>query len=111
MTSVVLSQVEKQVKGKNMIVLGYTGYEVRWVGENLTVRFTRNVCVLCHETIGVDPNGWAGGHNAEPVAKGKCCADCSDRIVAVARLVEQGFTKEIAMGIVARQRYDGQVGI
>ena len=28
-------------------------------------------CVICSRRITTDPDGWDGGHNAEPVAKGK----------------------------------------
>ena len=35
-------------------------------------------CVICKEEIGVDPiSGWDGGHNAEPIAEGRCCDVCN----------------------------------
>ena len=42
-------------------------------------------CVICSRRITTDPDGWAGGHNAEPVAKGKCCESCNE-IVIIRRL-------------------------
>lgn len=69
------------------------------------------VCVICDENITADPNGWDGGHNALPVAKGRCCGNCNDRVVTVARLEEAGFSKEKAMGMVASMRYNGEVGV
>ena len=59
------------------------------------------ICILCNEKITSDPTGWDGGHNAQPVAKGRCCGDCNDRVVLVARLEQVGFGKEKAMGIAA----------
>jgi len=40
-------------------------------------------CVMCQEEIKEDIFGWGGGHNAEPVATGRCCADCNEVVVAV----------------------------
>ena len=70
-----------------------------------------NVCVICKEPVTPDPNGWDGGHNAQPVAEGQCCGDCNDRVVTVARLVDKGFSESYAKGMVAKMRYDGEVGI
>ena len=69
------------------------------------------VCVICDEDITADPNGWDGGHNAEPVSDGRCCGDCNDRVVMVARLENMGFSKSKAMGLVASLRYHGEVGV
>ena len=52
---------------------------------------SKTECVICGFEIGTDENGWDGGHNAEPVAKGQCCGDCNDRVVLVARLKQIGF--------------------
>ena len=52
---------------------------------------TEKICVICNNPITPDPNGWDGGHNADPVAKGRCCGDCDDRVVLVARLKQIGF--------------------
>lgn len=38
------------------------------------------ICCLC----GVELHGY--GHNAEPVAKGRCCFDCNYKIVVIKRL-------------------------
>ena len=45
-------------------------------------------CSICKEEIKPDPNGWSGGHNAEPVNNGRCCGVCNDIIVISARLTE-----------------------
>ena len=50
----------------------------KFKGENMK-------CVICSQRISTDPDGWDGGHNAEPVAKGKCCGACN-AIVIVRRL-------------------------
>ena len=34
-------------------------------------------CCLCHQEIEVEANGWANGHNAQPLAEGRCCGDCN----------------------------------
>ncbi len=38
-------------------------------------------CSICEEIITPDPDGWDGGHNAEPINSGKCCGFCNARIV------------------------------
>ena len=44
-------------------------------------------CVICNDKIGVDAiSGWDGGHNAEPVAEGRCCDECNTMEVIPARL-------------------------
>ena len=50
----------------------------KFKGENME-------CVICNSKIVPDPDGWDGGHNAEPIAKGRCCGDCN-HIVTVKRL-------------------------
>ena len=45
-------------------------------------------CVICNEDIGVQANGWSGGHNAEPVESGRCCTDCNQTKVIPARIDE-----------------------
>ena len=42
-------------------------------------------CIICSNKIIPDPDGWDGGHNAEPIAKGKCCESCNE-IVTIRRL-------------------------
>ena len=42
-------------------------------------------CVICSQRISSDPDGWNGGHNADPIAEGRCCGDCN-AIVIVRRL-------------------------
>ena len=54
-------------------------------------------CVICKTEIGVDPiSGWAGGHNAEPIAEGRCCDACNAMEVIPARLAEMFVQKETA---------------
>ena len=62
-------------------------------------------CVICDEAITPDPSGWAGGHNAQPVATGQCCGDCNDKVVMVQRLVDAGYTRPHALGLVASMKY------
>ena len=50
-------------------------------------------CVICKQEITPDPNGWDGGCNAEPIAKGQCCYKCDNNIVLPARLAEYGLRK------------------
>jgi hypothetical protein len=46
-------------------------------------------CSICNREIPVEPGGWAGGHNAEPINKGRCCDECNDTVVVPARLRQQ----------------------
>lgn len=50
------------------------------------------ICVICLGPIGVDPNGWDGGHNAYPMASGLCCFPCNRDLVTPARLMRLGMT-------------------
>ncbi len=48
-------------------------------------------CVLCKEQIDAQrtPFGevvWEGGHNAEPIKRGRCCSVCNETRVIPARL-------------------------
>ena len=52
------------------------------------------ICVICEEEIKADPNGWNGGHNAQPVAKGRCCGTCNDTKVIQARLKNLGYGED-----------------
>ena len=38
-------------------------------------------CAICKGTIDVQANGWAGGHEAWPLAEGKACSDCNKRVL------------------------------
>ena len=44
------------------------------------VREQNNDCVICGTDYKKNPapNGWDGGHNAVPVADGRCCYDCDE---------------------------------
>ena len=54
-------------------------------------------CVICKQEIGVDPiSGWDGGHNAEPVAEGRCCDAGNALEVIPPRLAEMFVQKETA---------------
>ena len=45
-------------------------------------------CVICSQKISPDPDGWNGGHNAEPIIEGRCCEVCNITMVTPARLRE-----------------------
>tara|TARA_A100001388_G_scaffold152061_1_gene113001 strand:+ start:271 stop:468 length:198 start_codon:yes stop_codon:yes gene_type:complete len=46
-------------------------------------------CSICGNKITKDPmSGWDGGHNAEPVAPGRCCDDCNETVVIPQRLAQ-----------------------
>jgi len=34
-------------------------------------------CCVCDGPIDVQANGWAHGHNAQPLADGQCCSSCN----------------------------------
>jgi len=39
-------------------------------------------CCLCDSQITVEPlSGWDKGHNAEPLAAGRCCDNCNNNVV------------------------------
>ena len=46
------------------------------------------ICCICKQQIKPNWHGWAGGNNAEPIDRGRCCDDCDKRYVIPARLVE-----------------------
>ena len=50
-------------------------------------------CSICFINITADPNGWEGGHNAEPIYDGECCYLCNEKVVIPARL-NLHFTKK-----------------
>jgi hypothetical protein len=54
------------------------------------------ICVICKNEIQPDINGWAEGHNAIPVAKGRCCTPCNDGRVMYARLIASGYSEKQA---------------
>ena len=58
-------------------------------GEQLLV-----VCAICNNPIGADVYGWAGGHNPEPVASGRCCGPCNRDIVIPARMRQHGYSQQ-----------------
>ena len=43
-------------------------------------------CVICTGVIEVRASGWADGHNAEPIAEGRCCDTCNWSVVLGVRL-------------------------
>ena len=44
---------------------------------------TKLDCCLCDQKIEVHPlNGWFEGHNASPLAEGRCCDNCNNKVVA-----------------------------
>lgn len=50
------------------------------------------ICVICDREIPVE-HGWDGGHNAEPVRKGRCCTECNVLVVIPARI--QGLRSKL----------------
>ena len=44
------------------------------------------MCIICGFKIGIDSDGWDGGHNASPINEGKCCEECNDTVVTPMRL-------------------------
>jgi len=50
-------------------------------------------CVICSQKISPDPDGWDGGHNAEPIAEGRCCGTCNE-IVMIRRLNDFQFRRD-----------------
>jgi len=49
-------------------------------------------CVICGEAIGVESDGWADGHNADPKAVGFCCETCNLTEVVPARMKADGVS-------------------
>jgi hypothetical protein len=49
-------------------------------------------CVICKDVIRPEWHGWKGGHNAEPVATGRCCSICNWTVVIPTRLNDMGAT-------------------
>ena len=43
-------------------------------------------CIICIEEIEVEISGFSEGHNAEPIEEGRCCSDCNDMYVILARM-------------------------
>ncbi|MHC5033453.1 MAG: hypothetical protein ACYTFZ_00230 [Planctomycetota bacterium] len=44
-------------------------------------------CCICNKEIPVELNGWAEGHNAEPVERGgRCCTECNSLVVIPRRI-------------------------
>jgi hypothetical protein len=42
-------------------------------------------CIICRMEIEPDLTGYAGGHNAEPVRRGRCCEECNWTVVVPTR--------------------------
>jgi len=49
------------------------------------------MCSICHYPIPVQPSGWRGGNNAQPVNDGRCCDDCNAHVVIPTRLRNMGL--------------------
>ena len=50
-------------------------------------------CSICGQEIGVDTNGWTGGHNAQPINDGRCCEDCNWNVVIPERFAKLNIEK------------------
>ena len=48
-------------------------------------------CSICFKEITVDPFGWEGGCNADPINDGTCCYRCDIDVVLPARLAQYGY--------------------
>ena len=51
-------------------------------------------CLICKEKITPDPDGWEGGHNAEPILNGRCCNTCNEYVL-VLRLKQMTMRDEL----------------
>ena len=47
-------------------------------------------CIICKQKIEVTSYGWSEGHNALPVADGRCCDRCNWTVVLPARIGRLG---------------------
>ena len=47
---------------------------------------TMKKCSICKQPIQPDISGWDGGHNAEPINRGRCCGMCNDYVVTPRRI-------------------------
>ena len=64
-------------------------YQIALRHENQLVQdigIDKVMCIICELPIEADPDGWNGGHNAEPVEAGECCGKCNDTVVTPARM-------------------------
>lgn len=54
-----------------------TEYQIKnmKIEEPVTPTFLTKVCVLCQNQY------WGHGHNAEPLAIGRCCSLCNDNVI------------------------------
>ena len=51
-------------------------------------------CSICFQPIGIDANGWDGGHNASPVKEGQCCENCNRTKVIPERMRNFGYSED-----------------
>ncbi len=62
------------------------------------------ICCICNSPIEAEftEDGdayWLDGHNAEPVAEGRCCGKCNDNIVIPSRLINAGLSIEESISV------------
>ena len=62
------------------------------------------ICCICSKPIEAEftEGGaayWTDGHNAEPVAEGRCCDKCNDNIVIPTRLINAGLSIEESISV------------
>jgi len=62
------------------------------------------ICCICSNPIEAEftESGdayWTDGHNAEPVAEGRCCDKCNDNIVIPTRLINAGLSIEESISV------------
>jgi hypothetical protein len=59
----------------------------------MTIEERVMICTICGKEIppeGQPPHQWLGGHNAEPVAAGRCCGECNTTVVIPKRIAQMG---------------------
>ena len=55
-------------------------------------------CSVCDGPIDVQNNGWAHGHNAQPLADGQCCSSCNGLVIMARMRQAQEYAEEAVSG-------------
>lgn len=55
-------------------------------------------CVLCKKQIEEDDHGWSDGHNAQPLASGRCCDPCNTEVIKARLKVMSGVNHKAELG-------------
>ena len=72
------------------------------------------ICCICGDAIEAEftESGdayWLEGHNAEPVAEGRCCSKCNNNIVIPTRLISAGLSIEETISVMIGRLAHGQI--